>query len=142
MPLKLIYTIVEMGQVGKLLSGVLSKMFSKICSVAVMSDYFITDSGTVHFAVVWFWTTEFFQTLLRIWDMKDRQQRQRVKTVWQSASWVPFSVLKFWKLKAFSVFMQTLHVHATLTPFCYASNNSSWLARLELTANESGSTSR
>ena len=41
-----------MGQVGKLLSGVLSKMFSKICSVAVMSDYFITDSGTVHFAVV------------------------------------------------------------------------------------------
>ena len=29
--------------------------------------------------------------------------------MWQSASWVPFSVIKFWKLKAFSVFKGTLH---------------------------------
>ena len=78
-------------------------MFSKICSVAVMLDYFVADSGTPHFAVVWFWTTKFFQTSLRIRDLKDRQWKQRVRTVRQSASWVPFSVIKFWKLKAFSV---------------------------------------
>ena len=63
----------------------------------------IISPQTAHFAVVWFWTTKFFQTSLRIRDMKDRQRRQRVKTVRQSASWVPFSVIKFWKLKAFSV---------------------------------------
>ena len=34
-----------MWLVGKLLSGILSKMFLKICSVAVMSDYFVADSA-------------------------------------------------------------------------------------------------
>ena len=80
MPLKLIYTIVDAAvTIEWHLTVHVSKMFLKICSVAMMSVYFGADSGTAHFAVVWFWTMKFFQTSLRFRDMNDRQQRQRVK---------------------------------------------------------------
>ena len=107
-------------------------MFSTICSVAVMSDYFVADSSTSRFAhVVWFWeTTKFFQTLLPEQTVKAKSKNCATKR--KLSAFLSYLILKIKSVFSFQGNFARCY-------FCYASNNSSWFARLELTANESGS---
>ena len=96
-------------------------MFSKICNVAVMLDYFATDSA---FRCCLILDNEIFPDIASNSRPEGQTVEAKSKNCATKRKLSAFLSYLILKIKSVFSFKRTLHA-ATLTSFCYASNNSS-----------------